>query len=299
MTQHLRQGADVWTRDLDLLVPLWQGGDDERLRPGAEALGRLTAPAPVRRVVQVPVSGSGLDRSVRHRLEVGAAWQAQLAVLAEEDPERVLTLGGDCSVEVASVSHLVGRHGPRLFVLWIDAHADLNTPGSSPSGTAHGMPLRLLLDGDQDDAFPSLPGPSPRLSPEQVALVGTRDLDEPEVDVVRNRRLTLLDVATLSGAPEAMAGLPPVGAAVYVHLDLDVIDPVALPAVAVPTPGGVAPDVLVSALAALCRQHDVVGIGVTEYVPDLGHDRGVLHRVLTALDLDAPAAPPSARGPAG
>ena len=288
----------MWTRDLDLLVPLWQGGDDERLRPGAEALGRLTSSAPVRRVVQVPVSGSGLDRSVRHRLEVGAAWQAQVAVLEQEDPERVLTLGGDCSVEVASVSHLAGRYGPRLFVLWIDAHADLNTPGSSPSGTAHGMPLRLLLDGDRDGAFPTFPGPSPRLRPEQVALVGSRDLDEPEADYVREHRLTLLDVATLAVAPEAMAALPPAHAAVYLHLDLDVVDPVALPAVAVPTAGGVTPEVLASALTTLRRQHDVVGIGITEYVPDLGHDPGVLHRVLTALDLDARAAPLRGRGTA-
>jgi arginase len=258
----------VWTRDLDLLVPLWQGGDDERLRPGAEALGRLTSSAPVRRVVQVPVSGSGLDRSVRHRLEVGAAWQAQVAVLEEEDPERVLTLGGDCSVEVASVSHLAGRYGPRLFVLWIDAHADLNTPGSSPSGTAHGMPLRLLLDGDRDGAFPTFPGPSPRLPTSATCSGRSRDLDEPEADYV------------------------------YLHLDLDVVDPVALPAVAVPTAGGVTPEVLASALTTLRRQHDVVGIGITEYVPDLGHDPGVLHRVLTALDLDARAAPLRGRGTA-
>jgi arginase len=217
---------------------------------------------------------------------------AQVEVLEQENPGRVLTLGGDCSVELASVSHLAGRYGPRLFVLWIDAHADLNNPGSSPSGTAHGMPLRLLLDGDQEAAFATFPGLSPRLAPEQVALVGTRDLDEPEADYVRHHQLALLDVATLSGAPAALARVPPVGAAVYVHIDLDVIDPVALPAVAVPTPGGVTPDVLAQALEPLRQQHDIVGIGITEYVPELGHDRSVLSRVLTALDLDAPSAQP-------
>jgi len=276
----------MWIRDLDLLVPLWQGGDDERLAAGADALGLLTAPAPVRRVVQVPTSASELDRSVRHRLQVNEAWRAQVEVLDQEDPDRVLTLGGDCSVEVAPVSHLARRYGPRLFVLWIDAHADLNTPTSSPSGTAHGMPLRLLLDGDQEGAFPAA-RLAPRLRPEQVALVGTRDLDEPERDYIRRRRLRLLDVARWSDAPTAPAGLPAADAAVYVHLDLDVLDPAGLPAVAVPTPGGVSPAVLVQALEALGDQHNIVGVGITEYVPEVGHDQSVIDQVLSALDIQA------------
>jgi arginase len=289
----MRQGERMWSRDLDLLVPLWQGGDDERLRPGAEALGRLTPSAPVRHLVPVPLAGSGLDRSVLHRLALDEAFRAQLELLGREDPERLLTLGGDCSVEVASISHLSGRHGPRLFVLWIDAHADLNNPGSSPSGTAHGMPLRLLLDGDQEGSFPSLPGRDPLLTPQQVALVGTRDLDEPEADFIRDHHVTVLDVATLSGSPAALADLPPVGAAVYVHVDLDVIDPLALPAVAVPTPGGLSPDVLAQALETLRQRHDIVGVGITEYLPQLGHDRSVLDQVLTALGLNTPSAQPS------
>jgi arginase len=104
--------------------------------------------------------------------------------------------------------------------------------------------------------------------------------------------MTLLDVATLSGAPAALAGLPPTGAAVYIHIDLDVIDPVALPAVAVPTPGGVTPDVLAQALETLRQRHDIVGVGITEYVPELGHDPSVVERVLTALDINAPSAQP-------
>lgn len=280
----------MWNRDLDLLVPLWQGGNDERLRSGAEALGLLTMPAPVRRLVPVPVSGSGLDRSVRHRLQVSNAWRAQADVLEMEDPERVLTLGGDCSVEVASVSHLSRRYGPRLFVLWVDAHADLNNPASSPSGRAHGMPLRLLLDGDQDGAFVPFHGRSPRLEPNQVALVGTRDLDDPEADYIRHHQMTQLDVATLSDSPDALAGLAPAAAAVYVHIDLDVLDPLLLPAVAVPTPGGLTSDALAQALGALREQRDIVGVGITEYVPDLDHDRSVVDQVLTALDIKAPFA---------
>lgn len=278
----------MWERDLDLLVPLWQGGDDERLQAGAEALGLLTTPAQLRRAVRVPASGSGRDRSVRHRLQVAAAWRAQVEELELHSPDRVLTLGGDCSVEVAPVSHLACRYGPRLFVLWIDAHADLNNPSSSPSGTAHGMPLRLLIDGDLEGVFPAPPGLTSQLDPKQVALVGTRDLDATESDYVRHHQLRLLDIATLSATPKALADLPPAGAAVYVHLDLDVLDPTALPAVAVPTPGGVAAGRLAQGLTALRERHVVVGVGVTEYVPQVDHDRWVLHEVLTGLGVAAP-----------
>lgn len=98
---------------------------------------------------------------------------------------------------------------------------------------------------------------------------------------------TLLDVPMLSAAPARLAELPPSGAAVYVHLDLDVLDPSALPAVAVPTAGGVAPTVLRQALAALRASHEVVGVGITEYVPQLEHDPQVLGQVLAALGLTA------------
>jgi len=70
---------------------------------------------------------------------------AQLATTARELPERPLVLGGCCCAHVGAVRELARRHG-RLAVVWIDAHGDLNTPASSPSGNAWGMPLRMLID---------------------------------------------------------------------------------------------------------------------------------------------------------
>ncbi|MEO3771053.1 arginase family protein [Micromonospora sp. B9E7] len=271
----------MWNRDLDVLVPMWQGADDIRVRDGAAALGALTAPGTRRITVPVVAGGSEREKGVRHRAAVVDAYRAHRDVLARHHPRRLLTLGGDCAVEVASVAHLAGHYAQRLFVLWIDAHGDLNTPASSPSGMAHGMPLRLLLDGDADAALPA-PG---CLTPGQVALVGVRDLDPAEVEYVHRHDLTVLDTATLGAHPPRLAELPPPGAAVYVHLDLDVLDPSALPAVAVPTPGGLTPAALTRSLTALRTRHRVVGVGITEYVPQVEHDQQVLGEVLGALGL--------------
>lgn len=262
---------------------MWQGAADRRVRDGAEALAALVAAGDGPVMASVPPGGSERLDGVLHAEAVVAGWQAQARLIEQRRPARLLTLGGDCFVEVASVAHLSGVHGQRLFVLWVDAHADLNTPETSPSGTAHGMPLRMLLDAAAGGRLPA-PG---CLEAAQVALVGCRDLDRAEVKYASSRGLRTLEVAAVEAAPASLAGLPPAGAAVYVHLDLDVLNPDVMPAVAVPTPGGLSPASLVQALTAVLAVHDVVGVGITEYVPDIEHDRETVTAVLGALGLTA------------
>lgn len=152
----VRHDRSMWERDVDLVVPLWQGGDDARLLKGAQALAARVPAARSRVTVAVPATGSPREGGVRHQAAVALAVQAQADVLEQRRPDRLLTLGGDCAVELASVAHLARRHKERLFVLWVDAHADLNTPTGSPSGTAHGMPLRLLMARSHGGAIAKL-----------------------------------------------------------------------------------------------------------------------------------------------
>ncbi len=121
----------------------------------------------------------------------------QIAATARELPSRPLVLGGCCCAHVGAVLELARRHG-RIGVLWIDAHGDLNTPASSPSGNAWGMPLRMLIDAGAVAAG-------------DVALVGARSLDPPEVEFIRE-----------AGIRTEPGGLPD---RVYVALDCDVLDP--------------------------------------------------------------------------
>ena len=95
----------------------------------------------------------------------------QIAATARELPQRPLVLGGCCCAHVGAVRELARRHG-RIGLVWIDAHGDLNTPESSPSGNAWGMPLRMLIDAGD-------------VAARDVTLLGARNLDPPEADFIR------------------------------------------------------------------------------------------------------------------
>jgi arginase len=159
---------------------------------------------------------------------------AQVATTARELPERPLVLGGCCCAHVGAVRALARRHG-RLAVVWIDAHGDLNTPESSPSGNTWGMPLRMLIDaGDVD--------------PKDVTLLGARSLDPPERAFI-----------AAAGIRQELGHLQD---NVYVALDLDVVEPPGLD-VFMPEPGGLATGEIEQLLASFPRP---VGAGFTGLV---------------------------------
>jgi arginase len=130
-----------------------------------------------------------------------------------------------------------------IGLLWIDAHGDMNTPASTPSGNVHGMPLAALL-GPEPAELSSIGGFSPTVSPGHTALVGVRNLDEREKDLVRNSGVhvfTMKDVDRLGMAAVATEALQAVGrdvAGIHVSFDLDVCDPSVAPGVGTPVKGG-------------------------------------------------------------
>ncbi|WP_017537723.1 MULTISPECIES: arginase family protein [Nocardiopsis] len=273
----------VWQRDVDLVVPLWQGGDDVRVAPGAAALAR-----------QVPSGGSRLHVSVTDgprrvvggvlNLETVAETQRQLGDrLARRDPARTLTLGGDCCSDLAAVRHLAARY-PGMACYWVDAHPDLNTPQSSPSGRAHGMVLRALLG----QGHARLTGAGAALSARDVTLVGTRAFDPAEEEFVRAHGVAVAGPEAVEADPDGVALRRTAGSPAYVHLDVDVCDPAEVPAVACPEPGGPSVEAVARVLAALARHHEVVGIGVCEYAPVIEHDSKRLNVLLSALGLCEP-----------
>jgi arginase len=181
----------------------------------------------------------------------------QTRELAGSLPQRPLVLGGCCCAHVGAVQGLA-RRGSRLAVVWLDAHGDLNTPATSPSGNPWGMPLRMLLDDEV-------------VGPENVALVGARSLDPPEVEYLRATGIDD-DVA------RALDGVD----AVYVALDVDVLDPEALDSF-VPEPRGPGVDELAATLRIIPERATLVGAGVTGLVPT--SDRAIVVRLLAELGL--------------
>ena len=157
-----------------------------------------------------------------------------------------LVLGGDHSIAVGTISgigSLCRRTGKRLGVLWVDAHGDINTPDTSPSGNIHGMPLATVL-GYGPAELTSIGHEGPKLDPANVALVGTRSLDEGE-----KRRLKELGVQVHTMSDIDRHGVQPIMEAAlarvtdgtdYVHVsfDLDAVDPTIAPGVGTPVKGG-------------------------------------------------------------
>ena len=196
----------------------WGAGGDEMV-----AAARLPLPYPEAAIVEE-------DSLSEQSLSLAAAL-----------PERPLVLGGCCCAHVGAVEGLAAR-SDRLAVVWFDAHGDLNTPETSPSGNEWGMPLRMLLDSET-------------VAPDDVALIGARDLDPPEEEFIERSRL---HVGT-DGIGPALADAD----AVYVALDVDVLDPAGDVVPFMPTPGGPTAKETVAALERIAAEKPVAGAGLT------------------------------------
>ncbi len=185
----------------------------------------------------------------------------QSLVLASELPERPLVLGGCCCSHVGAVEGLAMRHD-RMAIVWIDAHGDLNTPESTPSGNEWGMPLRMILDGGA-------------VAPADTALVGVRDLDPPEREFIHESGIH-------TGKHAVERALNGVDCA-YVAIDADGLDADEV-ASFMPVPGGVTVAEAEATLRSVAGRTTVVGVGFTGLLPDPANLDPVA-RLCTALGL--------------
>lgn len=158
-----------------------------------------------------------------------------------------VTLGGDHSLamgSVAGVATALAERGERVGLVWLDAHSDIHTPDSSASGNVHGMPVAHLL-GHGDDALASIASVVPALRPENVVLVGLRDVDAPEREHIRDwgvTAFTMRDIDERGIAAVMRDALEIAGrgtAGVHVSLDMDWLDPMEAPGVGTAVRGGV------------------------------------------------------------
>jgi arginase len=158
------------------------------------------------------------------------------------DGDRIpIVLGGDHSIALGTLGGLAARDGPGA-VLWFDAHGDLNTPETTPSGNVHGMPLAAAL-GRGGPAFDSPAWTLPAVLPERVAVIGAREIDPGERALIRELGLAIHTMseldrrgieAVVSEALERAAGAP----FVHISLDMDGLDPDVAPGVGTAVRGG-------------------------------------------------------------
>ena len=184
------------------------------------------------------------DESVRHLDAVRAVCE-EVAGRAEAVASKGLFpifLGGDHSISIGTVSGVARPFGGRTGVIWLDAHADFNTPETSPSGNIHGMPLATLT-GDGPPGLVEIGGPGASVRPEDVVLIGLRSVDLEERNLLRQagaRAYTMKEIDAYGIARVVRRALGDLSHLERVHLsfDLDVVDPDVAPGVGTPVRGG-------------------------------------------------------------
>ncbi len=170
----------------------------------------------------------------------------EMVIKALEAGEVPLTLGGDHSIAVGSVSGIseyYRRQGQKIGLIWIDAHSDINTPDTSPSGNVHGMPLAAIM-GLGPPELSNIFGFSPKVMPDNCVIVGVRDIDAVEKENIRRAGVevyTMRDIderGMRTVMEEALRAAGRGTAGYHVSLDMDWIDPEDAPGVGTPVRGG-------------------------------------------------------------
>jgi len=191
----------------------------------------------------VPEATALRDERARFLPEIKETCERIAAKIVEESDTGAipLVLGGDHSVALGTLGGLAAAHGAG-GVLWIDAHADINTPETSPSGNVHGMPLSAAL-GLGGPAFESAAWPLPAVDPKHVVLLGLRQTDDGERLLLREAGVRVITMSEIDriGIERAMReALDRVAGPAFVHvsLDLDALDPEVAPGVGTPVRGG-------------------------------------------------------------
>lgn len=268
-----------------LVMPQWQGSPASRAMLLTDGAAHLRGDLPQTASVEVPVpahAGDALGTPVARLSSLLSVRDSAREMLSDREGPAI-TLGGDCASSLFGIERAVARD-PDTAVLWFDAHPDLQHPSTSPSGAASGMTLRHALG----DGVPELASKAP-LTPEQVLLVGAREFDPEERDTVSELGI---QHHAVQEPDEQAAGIvswiEATGAtSVYVHIDLDVIDPSGFSSVHSPVPFGMSITALIQSIRTAVDSVPLVGAAICEFAPAdaamADEDAPTVLRLLAAL----------------
>lgn len=265
---------------LRLLYPQWQGGDIAALVPelskedsslgyylGAELLEFLAPKNVTSKTAKVPISleyNRESKNGILNYDEIVAQSKAALEILNAHKPDKILTLGGECSVSIVPFSYLAHKYSGDVAIVWIDAHKDLNLQGDSYEGY-HAMALAACFGLiDTEGIAKILPA---HFSPKDSILVGVRDFEG------KKERCEEIGVKVLSpeearDSTKLLEWLKSRGKSkVVVHFDLDVLDPSELVMAVGVVENGLKIAEVVNLINAINTNYDLVGLSIAEHMP--------------------------------
>ncbi|MDZ8274463.1 arginase family protein [Microbacterium aquimaris] len=266
-----------------VVVPQWQGSGSSRAMRLVDGAGAIAGDLPRAACtpLEVPLEageslGSGIRR-LSSLVRVRDLLERELA--GAEEP--VLVVGGDCGVAIGAVSAVAS---PDLALVWFDAHPDLHTPETSPSGAFGGMVLRAILG----DAPAQLALPAGTITEDRVVLAASRDVDPAESAFLASSAVRTVPADAFTDPAVFADAVRATGASrVHIHVDLDVLDPSAVGGVSQPVPFGPSVAELVGAIRAVREALPTAGATLTGFAPASPEaavdDLGAILRIIGAL----------------
>jgi len=272
---------------LFVLYPEWQGsGSSPVVQHGALTIARELFAETHFLIVDSPDEESlEAENGVIGLRSIAPRFRDTLARIRNAAPDVIVTVGGTCGVEAAPIAYLNERYDGDLAVVWFDAHGDLNTPATSPSGNFHGMVLRTLLGDGPAEYVRELKRP---LHPQQLFLAGTRDLDPPERAFVEAAKISVTPPKAFD-TPERLVDRIESRrfTRVYLHLDLDALNPSEFADTLIPTPGGPSLASVLTMMTMLAESFTAVGRSVLEYVHGSQKSLAIVEALLTRSGVRA------------
>lgn len=268
---------------LRLIYPQWQGGDiakwitevkDPKQASRGYYLGAhlldFLAPSTGQKTLTVPVSTEICNRvmtdGVLDRDAIAQQTRAALDILDIEKPDRIVTLGGECSVSVVPFTWLASKYPDDVAVIWIDAHPDITLPGDVYPAY-HAMAVTALMGDGDKKILGQLPA---KIDPSKILFVGLRDWERDEIRVRQNEYgiKHLTPEETVSGSEKVIEWLRNTGASnVVIHFDMDVLDPNEIIAAVGVVPGGMKIAEVVRVINDVAKEKNLVGLTVAEPMP--------------------------------
>lgn len=269
------------TSVLRLIYPQWQGGIISDLVPelapddasrgyylGAQLL-QFLAPESDQDILEVPVSleidNREVDNGVTDRNIILKQSESALEILNENNPDRIVTLGGECSVSVVPFTYLAAKYPDDVAIIWIDAHPDLGLPYDDYTGY-HAMALTACMGLGDSEIMNILPA---KVDASKVLIVGLRAWEEGIDERQKELGIKSLTPSEVAGSSDALLEwLKETGVSkVVIHYDLDVLDPDDLIAGVGVEPGGMTVNEVIQVINDVVLGYDLIGLTVAEPMP--------------------------------
>lgn len=245
-----------------VINPQWQGiGRKNPVPEGAKIIQDILKDYTTS---SIPLDESELETTdnVKGLPQITALIEKAENLIETQKPRKIFTCGGDCSSDYAQLSYLNDLYDGDMALIWIDAHADLNTPESSPSGNFHGMTLRCLTGDGPEALTQKIKKP---LGPDQMIFSGLRSIDPEEVRYLEEHDIPIYKTEDARQGAVLDATFP--SRNLYIHVDIDSLDETVFNHCATPTSGGFQLAELTQLIRALSEKYNMIGGCLTEYGP--------------------------------